>query len=110
MSRAKLIEQFGNNVLADTLIWNPDFPEWKEASQTEFASHFSKRAPKMPAPPVPSKTANVLWNYVGSENQNVGPIKESDLLQLNLPGDTYVWNGTSVTEWTFLRDTYLASQ
>jgi len=106
ISRSKLIAQLDISVFPDTFVWNPDLPAWLTAGESEFSSHFEGGTTVMTDPL--SATADVLWNYVGADNENVGPIKESELLKLGLPSDTYVWNGTTVNQWTFIRDTYLA--
>jgi hypothetical protein len=50
---------------------------------------------------------NLEWYYVDSSDKQFGPFTDS-VFQKKLgnvvKGDTYVWNGTTVDEWTFARD------
>jgi len=113
--------RIGTQVQKDTLVWNGTTVEdWVAAGDVpelapKFAAASGTGRPKRPAttargaPPSKRKaTADTLWNYVGPDGSNIGPITETKLLEMNLPGETYVWNGTTVNNWTYLQDTYLA--
>jgi len=117
---AIFMSRIGSQVQKDTLVWNGTTVEdWIAAAEVpelnpKFATAGSRR-PNRPAaaargspPSKRSATADTLWNYVGPDGSNIGPITETQLLEMNLPGETYIWNGTTVNNWTYLQDTYLA--
>jgi len=98
-------------VSEDTLVWNgTTVDNWMRAGDVpELKSKFvATKTPSRPPPSKRSATADTLWNYVGPDGSNIGPITETKLLQLNLGPETYVWNGTTVNDWMYLKDTYLA--
>eukprot|EP01084_Bolivina_argentea_P194750 334210_1 len=45
---------------------------------------------------------SIEWFYVDIDGESKGPITTNDVKQL--PLDVFVWNGTTVTEWTELKD------
>jgi len=99
----------------DTLVWNGTMQDWAPAKDVpELKSKFSrpvKRTWKTNSTwkkPAPRGDPTVEWNYVGPDGSSVGPISEPELLKMNLSGETYVWNGTTVNEWSYLKNTYLA--
>jgi len=118
---AIFMSRIGTQVQKDTLVWNGTTVEdWIAAGEvpelnSKFETAAGSRRPNRPAaaargspPSKRSATADTLWNYVGPDGSNIGPITETQLLEMNLPGETYVWNGTTVNNWTYLQDTYLA--
>lgn len=92
--------RIGTQVHENTLVWNGTTVEsWVAASEVpELQEKFY------------GPGSETLWNYVGPNGDNIGPIPERDLIKLRLPGDTYIWNGTTVNEWTYLSNTYLAGK
>jgi len=118
LTDAEFQSRLGSQIKEDTLVWNgTSVQDWVPAKEVSFlkskfegtrgspwaAQSWKKKAP---APQV----EETLWNYVGPDGANIGPISESQLLRMNLSGETYVWNGTTVNEWTYLKNTYLAGR
>jgi hypothetical protein len=66
-------------------------------SQTEL--------PVVPAPP-----SQAQWYYVDEGGSNVGPVTETSLLKwarkvgVARAKQAYVWNGTTVADWTYMKD------
>merc|ERR1719499_764206 len=115
LKEAAFMRLVGSVVSKDTLVWNgTTVEEWVEAKNvSELKGKFNKRPPPFTAKPPPRRlptTNNVMWNYVGPDGTNEGPVKEIVLVGMRLPKDTYVWNGTTVNEWTYIKDTYLANR
>jgi len=128
LSQTDFEKQLGKSIQEDTLIWNDSMPEWLPAKEVDGVKKMinsqkqvSKASPPpRVAPPVPPswrqpsgtkqvgdpETADVQWQFVNGGADAV-PIAERDLIALNLPADTYVWNGINVTEWTYIQHTYL---
>jgi len=101
----------------DTLVWNGTMQDWLPAKDVpELKSKFNRPVKrtwktnntwKKTPEPAPRGDPGVEWNYVGPDGTSVGPITEPELIKLNLSIETYVWNGTTVNEWKYLKDTYL---
>jgi len=60
--------------------------------------------------------ANVQWHYQNASGDTIGPVSEAEMIKyansLGKGGaeSMYVWNGSSVPEWTFLRDVTVLSK
>lgn len=122
LSQEDFESHVGEFVMGDTLVWNSSLENWKPAGEVRAVrklldlkeSGFKPTMPPLPAPQYEQPhqqfgdpaTAHVEWQYVDS-NANAVIILEEELIKLQLPADTYVWNGITVTDWTYLKDTYL---
>jgi len=97
-------EPVSPDVMSDTPIppFEMDTPAPSYPTGTALAPDESVPKPVVGNP----ATANVEWQYVNSNAEAV-VILEKDLLRMNLDPNTYVWNGITVNDWTYLRDTYL---
>jgi len=71
----------------------------------------SVQAPSHAVVPVSS----VQWHYQNTNGDTIGPVSEEQMMKYagtlgKGAGSMYVWNGSSVPDWTFLRDVTVLSK
>jgi hypothetical protein len=97
---AQFKSMLGNQVQSDTLVWNEKMDDWRQAAEVgDLAANFTGGMGEPDA-------NEPYWQYVTSDGNASAETRQSDLLKMNLPHDTYVWR-EGMGDWQELQNTEL---